>query len=260
MSFQDFSRSLSSFPSVSLNDLENVRLMNRTDTKYVMPLTRVESLLESLRDTHRVLEINGIRSLSYSTTYLDTDDFLFFTQHVTGREERNKVRFRSYLSTGESFLEIKMRNRKGRTIKRRIEIPIENKNQVDEKARDFLGEHIPGNLVLRPVLTSKFNRITLTGIDCPERITIDFGISFESTNEMKASLPHIAVVELKRDTSKGLSVAADALKALNVRQLGFSKYCIGASLLYELPHRNSVKPKLLLLNKIENEHNRDLRA
>jgi hypothetical protein len=261
MPLHDFSQILSSFTPCSLDELENVRLMNRTDTKYVMPVTMVENLLESLMFSHRILEINGIRALSYSTTYLDTEDFVYFTRHVTEREHRHKVRFRTYLSTGESFLEIKMRNNKGRTIKRRIANRLTEDMSFDKPAVEFLKEHLPDDSeLLRPVLTTGFTRITLAGDNPPERITIDFGLRFEGNNNLKTDLPWIAVVELKSDSTKGLSPASDNLKNLRVRKLGFSKYCIGASLLYNLPHCNTIKPKLLLINKIENEHSRDLRA
>ena len=74
-----------------------------------------------LSNHYQVLEINNMRILPYSTTYLDTSDYLFYYQHVRGEFERYKLRYRKYEATNESFLEIKKKTNKGRTIKWRIE-------------------------------------------------------------------------------------------------------------------------------------------
>ena len=57
--------------------------------------------------SYKVLEIDMIRSFPYHTTYLDTPDFLFYTQQLRGKLNRHKIRYRRYESTGISFLEIK---------------------------------------------------------------------------------------------------------------------------------------------------------
>lgn len=261
MSLKDITGILTSFVSVSLGELDNAKLMNRTDTKYIMSVTHVKDLLQNLKEGYRVLEINEQRMLSYSSTYLDTRDFLFYNQHVTGRPERNKVRFREYDVSGEIFLEIKKRTKNGRTNKCRIEMNRGEEITCNERAAIFLREHVPVNpMRLSPVLFSRFRRITLAGKDTPERLTIDIDLSFSDYSMHSIAIPHIAIAELKREGFDNNSPAADILKNLNLRSCGFSKYCTGLSLLYDLPHKNSVKPKLLLLNKIENEYFRNLRA
>lgn len=251
---------LTSFSPVALEELDNLRLMNRSDTKYLMSSSLVPELLQRLSRTYRILEIDATRAMPYSTTYLDTSDFLFYNQHMTGREQRCKVRYRTYQATGETFLEIKKRNNKGRTIKKRIISLIPSDGIPDETAATFLSAHIDNGSSLVPVLTSYFHRITLAGDNPPERVTIDFDISYRNNEDTRSELPQIAVVELKRDKLAGYSPVGETLKKLGIRQTGFSKYCIGASLLYDLPRRNLIKPKLLLINKIENESARDLRA
>jgi hypothetical protein len=261
MSSQDIADKLSSFECVSLGEMDNVRLMNRTDTKFIMPVTIVTDLLQSLKDYYRVLEINEQMVLSYSSTYLDTQDFLFYNQHVTSRPERSKIRYRKYEVTGEVFLEIKKRTKKGRTSKSRIEINCGEENNCSERAAVFMQEHVQVDPIhLAPILFSRFRRITLAGKDKPERLTIDIDLSFSDYSMHSIDIPYIAIAELKREGFDNNSQAADILKNLNIRSCGFSKYCTGLSLLYDLPHKNSVKPKLLLLNKIENEYFRNLRA
>ena len=102
---------LNSFAAVSLEGMDNVRLMDRIDTKFVLPAQQILDLLELMTEKYRVLEINGHRISSYDTTYLDTPDYMFFNQHVTGRIERSKIRFRNYNSTGITFLEIKRKTK-----------------------------------------------------------------------------------------------------------------------------------------------------
>ncbi|MCU0361761.1 MAG: polyphosphate polymerase domain-containing protein [Bacteroidales bacterium] len=252
---------LRSYPAISLADTASIRLMNRNDTKFIMPLTKIPALLSAMNGNYRVLEINDRRELSYSTAYLDTEDFRFYEQHVTGRKERKKIRFRTYLTTGESFLEIKSRNNKGRTIKTRTEGRLPSSGTPDCQSLEFINSHIPDYAsTIRCVLTSSFTRISLASENPPERITIDYNLSFSRPGEDSIALPFLAIAELKRDAAAGASVILEALKSLGIRQSRFSKYCTGASLLYDELRRNTIKPGLLLLNKIENEYSSDLCA
>jgi hypothetical protein len=56
---------------------------------------------------YKILQIGEERDFSYQTTYLDTEKYHFFYQHMSGRTNRYKVRYRIYKSTGVSYLEIK---------------------------------------------------------------------------------------------------------------------------------------------------------
>jgi hypothetical protein len=258
---QDISGIISSFDGISLGEMDNIRLMNRTDTKYIMPVTMVPDLLLMLNADFSSLEIKENRILPYNSGYLDTCNFLFYNQHLTGRRERIKIRFRNYELTGETFLEIKRRTNKGRTSKCRIEINHSDEKSPREIADEFIRQHTSVDpVLLEQVLGSRFRRITLAGKSMPERLTIDLCLSFSDSAMNSIKIPHIAVVELKREGFTSNSPAADILKKMSIHPCGFSKYCVGVSLLYNLPRKNIIKPKLLLLNKIENEYFRDLRA
>jgi len=251
---------LDSFAPVNLEEMDNVRLMDRIDTKYVLPVHQLPDLLELMTDSYRVLEINGHRISSYDTTYLDTSDYLFFNQHVTGRIERSKVRFRTYNSTGITFLEIKRKTRNDRTVKWRIKNNLE-KYGCDTHAKDFIDKHFSFSPeLLKPVITNSFIRITLVGIMMPDRITIDMDLSFTGYNGKSYSMPYIAIAELK---SEGLAIRSpfsNLIKKLSVHPSGFSKYCIGNAIIYDIPRKNILKPTLLLINKLEYEYNRSISA
>lgn len=248
---------LDSFTPICLEEMENVRLMDRTDTKYVFSVKRLPEILNRMDGMYKALEINNKRISSYSTTYLDTSDFLFFNQHVTGKLERNKVRYRKYVNTGKTYLEVKKKTNKNRTIKWRIESSLTSDNKCDGRAYDFVNEYVNQKpLILKPVLINNFKRITLVGSKIDERITIDYDLSFSDTNGNLASIPFIAIIELKRQDFSDTSPVATILKDYLIHPTGFSKYCVGAAIFYDLPRKNILKQKRLLLNKIENEYNR----
>ena len=251
---------LDSFNSVRLGEMERVNLMDRVDTKYLLPANRVPDLLMMMQGRYRVLEINGSRISSYETVYMDTNDYFFFNQHVTGRTGRIKVRFRNYKSTGITFLEIKKKTKKNRTVKWRIENSLSD-SICNDKAIEFINSHVQlSSEVLKPVLTNSFERMTFVGFNTPERITIDLNLSFSSTDGNSIGLPLIAIVELKSEGLVSRSPFSRLIKQLSSYPAGFSKYCIGCAMLYNLPLRNALKPNLLLLNRIENEYNGSISA
>lgn len=246
---------LKSIAPITLNEMDNVRLMNRIDLKYVLPVNRIADLLSRLEGSYRVLEINAERLFSYNTTYLDTSDYLFFNQHVTGRLERNKVRYRTYEATSTTFLEVKRTTNKNRTIKWRIENPQPDGSVYNEKANEFIDKHIPhSSSLLKPVLINRFKRITLVGSEMNERVTIDFDLSFSKPYGSFTDLPFITIIELKKERTSERTAITKILKDLSIRPTGFSKYCIGSSILYDLPHINILKSKHLLIKRIENEY------
>jgi len=201
-----------------------------------------------------MLDIDLMRIFPYHTTYLDTSDFLFYTQQLRGKLNRHKVRYRCYESTGLAFLEIKKRTNKNRTIKWRIESRL-NTDTPDENAAAFFKEYLPCNYrELNPVLINQFNRITLVSMNAKERVTFDYDIAFTSPGGRIAELPFLAVAELKRNKDSGKSSFGIVMKQYGLRPNRFSKYCIGNALTANMTKSNSIKPNLLLINKIKNEY------
>ncbi len=249
---------LDTFRPVGLDDIGNYRLMNRIDTKYLISVRKVPELMTSMDGDYRVLDINNNRIFSYYTTYLDTDDFLFYNQHVTGRLSRNKVRYRKYETTGLTFLEIKHKTNKNRTIKWRIEHNPGQGNECDRIACEFINEYLPQKtLRLKPVLISSFNRITLLGLEINERITIDRDLTYFDLDGNRVSFPYLSIIEHKRERLFNGSPMVKILKNNQIHATGFSKYCFGTALMQEdIPRKNMLKPKFLLINKIENEYNK----
>lgn len=170
---------LQGFAPISLEEMGRVRLMNRTDTKYVTTVPRLVRLLEMAVGEYRVQEIGGLRDMPYYTCYFDTPDRDMFIQHERGRKARQKIRLRVYESSGTAFLEIKDKDNRGRTDKKRV--PASGAGEDIVPYSDFIRAHsryLPDSLV--PQVRNRFYRITLVNRLLIERLTIDTGLRFHN--------------------------------------------------------------------------------
>ena len=92
---------IGSFAPITLEQMSGVKLMNRTDTKFVTTLERLRLLLQMAQGDYYIQEIDGERNMEYDTTYFDTTAFDMYRQHQYGHTNRQKIRFRTY-ATGNS--------------------------------------------------------------------------------------------------------------------------------------------------------------
>ena len=183
------------FGPVTLEEMSGIRLMNRTDTKYLLPLETLAVLLHYAAADYRVQEVAGERNIVYHTVYLDTVDKAMYRAHQNGRAVREKIRVRTYVASQLTFLEVKNKNNKGRTDKRRIRITALDELSA-EGVDDFLSLYAWYKLPqLSPQLENRFQRITLVNRAMTERLTIDTDICFRNlVNGNYAALPRLAVV------------------------------------------------------------------
>jgi hypothetical protein len=246
---------LTGLKPISLDDIGFLSLTNRIETKYVFPADRVPGLINLLSERYLALEINNVRIFPYTSTYLDTTEALFYNQHVRGEFDRFKIRYRKYESTNTTYLEIKRKTNKGRTIKWRIE-KTQAYNPSDTRVTGFIQDHSPVSMnVIKSVLINRFTRITLANPELKERITIDLNVSYSgSEKETEAGFPYMAILELKKEVSSDSLFFRNLIKQLNIYPTSFSKYCVGSALLNDSLKKNMIKPKLLLLKKLENEY------
>ena len=87
-----------------LEDLGETSLMNRTDTKFVLPLKLGIRALIEMQAHYQVLSIDGQRLQPYNTLYFDTPDYYFYHQHQRTRATRFKLRVRTYLANDLKYL------------------------------------------------------------------------------------------------------------------------------------------------------------
>lgn len=244
---------LGSFDPISLKEMDAVQLMRRVDTKFIIPSNLLPELLEKARTHYRVVEIDNRRILPYSSVYFDTADAKMYTVHHNGKLNRYKVRMRSYMSSGLSFLEIKDKNNKGITHKNRIPVKLESFNRLllDEAENEFLERNTcykAGSIV--PQLQNYFQRITLVDKSNTERVTIDLSITFRLLSDGNTTdIDGLVIIEMKQDAASK-SYFRDYLNERKIRPGSMSKYCLGMSLINPHVKNNSFKTKIRKINKI----------
>lgn len=244
---------LSCYPTITLEEMGKVRLMNRTDTKYVVPLSTVRSMLQLAKDDYLVQVVQGEMWPLYRTVYLDTPDYDMYTAHQRGKLVREKIRVRTYDVSGISFLEVKNKNNHGRTKKKRISVQGRHSLAADG-GDDFLHSCAWYSLAdLQFHLENAFRRVTLVNRAMTERLTIDFDLGFNNLiSGQTGALPGVAIVELKRD-GRTYSRMEHILRQLRAKPMGFSKYCVGAALTNSQLKQGRFKKKLRMARRMAME-------
>ena len=233
---------------ISLEEMDNVKLMNRTDTKCIFSIDLLNKLLDNFSSHYRVLLHAGTRAAYYKTLYFDTPEYRFYKDHHNGREKRFKLRIRNYVESNLHFLELKHK-RYGRTDKKRIRTNEYNgRFGVDDEK--FVYGLLDERMDLHPVMWNNFYRITLVNKFMPERVTFDLGLSFEQ-GDKKVSFKKLIIGEIKQERVNYNSPILNLLKKSGVRPRGMSKYCLGVAVLNKNIKSNAFKERILAINKIE---------
>lgn len=232
--------------------MDRVALLNRTDTKYIFNFSALGPILEEVTGNYDVLEINGQRFSNYKTLYYDTPEFKSFLDHHNGKVNRTKIRFRNYVDSGITFLEIKFKNNKERTIKSRIQVDhIEE--TLSERSKAFIGTNSvidPDTLI--PTLWNNFSRITLVHKTDNERLTIDFNLAFEQFGKVSTTaVDHLVIAEVKQEKVNVNSDFIKTVKKRHIRTSGMSKYCVGTAMLNKDVKSNNFKERILKIKKLE---------
>lgn len=271
-------------PTLDLDRIAAVRLMNRVDTKYLVDEALCMELLERAADQYYVQIIDDCRACRYATLYYDTPQWDMYHLHHNRRLTRQKIRTRTYVETGVTYLEVKNKSNKGRTHKRRMALDrsLFAAAATDTAAADFLrreARYAPETL--SPSLATRFVRVTLVNRAMTERLTIDFDLHFdnvraagggnkdmngcgnngmtgmdngfrpaaEASHGHTASLGRLVVIELKQD-ALAPSPMKQLLAQLRVKPFKLSKYCIGEALTNPLVKHNRFKAKIRAIGKM----------
>ena len=248
---------------ITLDEMSGIKLMNRTDTKFVTTVSRLKLLLMMAKDDYRVQDIDGLRIANYYTAYFDTPDHNMYIVHQNGHAGRQKLRIRSYMDTGLNFLEVKTKNNHGRTKKKRVDMVGFDPQHPDHGIRflrqneqfvaydAFLRKHLRYDpTILSERLENRFNRITLVNRAKTERLTIDTNLRFHNLMTDKVvDLTGLVIIELKRDGLQPSPILG-MLRDLRIKPSGFSKYCMGSALTNPSLKRNNFKERLRLVERL----------
>lgn len=243
---------LETFNPITLDQMSNIKLMNRIDTKYVTTKRQLIELLQLVHDKYYVQTIGTTTICPYRTTYFDTNEHTMYMQHHNKYAKRTKVRVRTYLTSDDlTYLEVKNKNNHGRTKKKRIRVDSLEASKQTEGAEELVRRKTGLSLQsMHYVVQNEFDRITLVNMAKTERLTIDFNINFynyETGNN--ADSDQLVIIELKRDGNI-FSPICTILRDLHIHPTGFSKCCIGMVWTDENLRNNNFKQKVRNLAKI----------
>lgn len=193
------------FTPIGLAELNSTgALQIRVDRKYLVPPRVLTRLLEELPSRSRVLTIDGRQSFTYDSTYFDTEVLDNYYAAARSRERRWKIRERNYLDTGSSWLEVKTR-RGEHTVKERIEVtggqPGRWSDAEQRMIDGALGRAGVGTVrlaALRPVLGTRYRRMTFFDPVSRARLTLDHGLAWrDEITQRVRRLGQTVVVETK---------------------------------------------------------------
>ncbi len=240
---------LQMFETITLEEMDKVKLMDRTETKFVLSSKQLPLVFNQIKEDYRIVSFNGNVLPSYKTVYYDTDDLFFYNEHHRKRKDRYKVRFRNYVDSKVTFFEVKHK-KNGRVDKQRMKVENEQYS-LDSEQEKFLKEANITKSDLKLKLTNNYNRITLVSKHSVERVTFDLNIRFQQ-KDAKSTLGNVVIIELKQPSLSRETPIYKALKDLQVKPYNVSKYCIGIIKTYGMDKikYNRFKKKLNRLNKI----------
>lgn len=241
--------SLCEFNSISLDEMDEVKLLNRYDSKYWFEAHYLPEILKTIKEDYYILEIDSARIQAYNTIYFDTPGNHFYIAHHNGKSNRLKIRKRKYVMSGISFLEIKEKNNKGKTNK--IRMPINNfKTVLSETEKKFIRRYTllnPEELDVK--FGNSFRRITLINKNFNERCTIDINLRFHSFGFEKSDVTNLAIIELKQGHRNMKSKIVETLKHHKIYEQSFSKYCMGRALNELGLKKNRFKANILKIER-----------
>src|SRR5437588_7455660 len=230
----DFRELLADFDRVSLDDLDKrAALLRRIDNKYALNRDAFAELARRLRADHQVLEIDGRRVFSYSTTYFETPDLRCFVDHVEDRVPRFKVRARVYEDSDQCVFEVKLKRSEDETDKRQLAYSREDRHRLTDEAWECVRSALTSTGLEAPKdlnrsLTTSFRRVTLAAATGSEQLTCDLTVRLIGPDAETVSMrDDLVLVETKSESGDG--PADRQLAEMQVRPISLSKYRVGMS-------------------------------
>lgn len=224
-------------------------MLERLDNKYVVRESVLREALAELAQHFEVLEIDGKRAFTYETCYFDDEELHSYYDHHQGRRRRCKVRVRKYTDAQLCFVEVKLKDKRGITVKKRLDYTVDKYGMLDEQAcahvdsayRKQYGE--PFRHTLQAVIEMRYQRVTLVAREGGERMTIDSRLLFRKGGRQRMTPPDVFIVETK--SANGNGIADKILRALHQHPTSrCSKYCVGMAALEAVERHNKFLPAL----------------
>jgi hypothetical protein len=246
----------SSFAPVSLNNLNaKAGMLERLDNKYVVDAAVLRRAVPELARHFDMLEIDGRRAFTYETCYFDDSERRSYFDHHQGRRRRAKVRIRKYADAGRCFVEVKLKDKRGITVKKRLPYDTAKFGTLDSTALDYVHRVYRAQYdrefpyEISRVLDMRYVRMTLVAKSGGERMTIDSRLRFITPTGSRAVADDRFIIETK--SANGNGTADRILRVLHQHPTKHcSKYCAGLAVLHEGIRRNRFLPALRKLGTL----------
>ncbi len=239
-----------SFAPVDIAGLNaRAAMLERLDNKYIIDAETLARALPSFAAHFDVLEIDGRRAFAYENCYFDGPGWQSYFDHHQGRRRRSKVRMRKYLDAGLCFVEVKLKDRRGITVKKRLacdpagygSLDAAACNYVEAAYRDMYRRDFPHSL--SRTLDTSYTRVTLVARLGGERVTLDSALDFAAGGRHRGLGDRLFILETK--SANGNGIADRILRRLHQHPVKHcSKYCTGMAFLQQGLKHNNFKPVL----------------
>ncbi len=240
---------LNSFDSNGLEDVKQLSFAKRREEKYILHFDTLFYVLPLLKEYYSILEISNQRYQTYETQYWDTPHYDMFHQYQRKIGNRYKIRTRQYLESGIEYIELKHKNNKDFSLKKRQRLSSDHRL---ETIKNFIKEHSPYQYdELEKTVKNRYFRISLLNKINNERITIDINFHSSLAPEYTSTLDlsHLAIIESKKLIEDHSFLEEIFLKE-RYFSIGFSKYAMAVALLKgDKLKTNQLKRKQHLLKK-----------
>jgi hypothetical protein len=217
---------------VGLEELNTAAaLQTRMDRKYVVGAGLAARVIEGFEAEVRVLEMLGRRSFTYDSVYFDTPDLDSYMLAAHGRRRRYKIRTRTYVDSGISFLEVKTEGARAATVKERIPYNLSDSHRLTAEGLAYINETLASSIgsmpsgVLKPVIETRYRRITLYLPESQSRATIDLGVAWRRPGGRPHELDGAVIIETK--SGSAASALDRHLWSHGVRPSRISKFATG---------------------------------
>jgi VTC domain len=238
------------FTPISLESLNaKAAMLERLDNKYVVDASILSADAPIFAQHFDVLEIDGRRTFTYETCYFDSIDLRSYFDHHQGRRRRAKVRMRAYKEAKLCFVEVKLKDKRGITVKKQMAYEPRKFGVLDDTAlahiqtsyRSLYDSDFPYQLVR--TLDLHYVRMTLAAKEGGERMTIDSALRFVNGDRIYVARDNLFIIETK--SANGNGIADQILRKLHQHSTKhFSKYCAGIALMHEGIIHNNFCPAL----------------
>ncbi|WP_239437179.1 polyphosphate polymerase domain-containing protein [Arthrobacter alpinus] len=229
---------LDALPTITLEDLNTAAALQiRIDRKYLVPVDKFTQIFNSFDADMQVLDTNGLQIFPYDSVYFDTPALDSYHLAAYGRRRRYKIRTRSYLNSGVSFLEVKTEGSRSATVKERIPYNLADRSRITVEGAAYIAETLTGTgqtppVNLTPVLETVYGRITLYLPASNSRATIDLNVAWSLPGQCPLVMTDQVVVETKSGSAPGQ--LDKHLWRNGIRPSRISKFATGMATL--MPH------------------------